>query len=92
MNDIRATARLVLLAGLLAATCLPLAGCGNKGALVRPPAVAAEAAADEAPPADELPPETEPTEADPPAEIDPPPAADPPSDPSTAPVSGEVDG
>ena len=92
MNDIRpAIARVAFLAGLLAA-CLPLAGCGNKGALVRPPAVAAGAAADDAPPADELPPATEPTEADPPAEIDPPPAADPPSDPSTEPVSGEVDG
>ena len=80
MTDIR---RLVLLAGLVAATCLVLAGCGNKGSLVRPPAVAADA-----PPADELPPPTEPSEADPPAEIEPPPAADPPSDPSTEPVSG----
>lgn len=89
MNAIRP---LVLVAGLLAACSLSLAACGNKGALVRPPAMAAEAAADEAPPADELPPPTEPTEADQPAEIDPPPAADPPSDPATEPVSGDVDG
>lgn len=79
-----------LLVGLIAA-CLALAGCGNKGALVRPPAVAADAAAGDAPPADELPPATEPTEADLPAEIDPP-AAGPPSDPATEPVSGDGDG
>jgi predicted small lipoprotein YifL len=77
--------RLVLAAALVA--CLPLAGCGNKGSLVRPPA-----AADDAPAAAELPPETEPTEADQPAEIAPPPAADPPSDPSTGPVSGDGGG
>lgn len=77
-----------ILAALIAAACLPLAGCGNKGALVRPPAVAA----DDAPPADELPPPTEPTEADQPPVIDPPPAADPPSDPATEPVSGDGDG
>ena len=76
------------LAAILAAACLPMAGCGNKGSLVRPP----PAAADEAPPADELPPATEPTEADRPEEIPPPPAGDPPSDPSTEPVSGDGDG
>ena len=80
------TGRIVLAIALLAAGVLALGGCGNKGALVRPPA------ADDAPPADALPPPTEPTEADPGTAIDPPPAADPPSDPSTEPVSGEVDG
>lgn len=74
---------------LLAA--LALAGCGNKGALVHPPAVPYEEA-ERTPPADELPPATEPSEADPPAEIEPPPAADPPSDPTTEPTGTDPDG
>lgn len=80
--------RALVLLVLVAALCQPLAGCGNKGSLVRPPATYP----DDAPPATELPPPTEPTEADPPAEIDPPPGAGAPTDPSTGPTSGDGDG
>lgn len=79
--------RRLALAAALAAACLPISACGNKGSLVRPPP-----AADAAPPADELPPATEPTEADTPVEIPPPLAGDPPSDPADVPASGDGDG
>jgi len=70
------------------AVALALAGCGNKGALVRPLPEPAEA---DAPPARALPPATDPAEADPPEEIVPP-AADPPADPTTTPAAGGTDG
>lgn len=79
--------RALVVVAVLAAACLPLAGCGNKGALVRPPVTSSDA-----PPAADLPPETEPTEADQPAEIDPPAGAGAPTDPATEPVSGDGDG
>ena len=81
------TPRTALAVLLATAGLLALPGCGNKGALVRPPVIA-----EDAPPPDELPPATEPSEADPPAEIQPPPAADPPSDPTPTPVSDDGDG
>ena len=77
---------------LFLAACLLLAGCGNKGDLVRPPPMVEEALEDDAPPAQEPPPTTEPTVPDQPPEIEPPAAGDPPSDPVTTPVSGDGDG
>ena len=77
---------------LFLAACLLLAGCGNKGDLVRPPPMVEEALQDDAPPAVDVPPSTEPTEHDPPAEIPPPAAGGPPSDPATTPASGDGDG
>ena len=41
---------------LFLAACLLLAGCGNKGDLVRPPPMVEEALEDDAPPAQEPPP------------------------------------